>query len=74
MKYTIEIDRENCIACATCFGLDPVHYEQGEDGKSKVVGGTSNGKSVGEFDDDGISDAKTAMDACPVTVIKITEG
>jgi ferredoxin len=73
LKYRIEIDREGCIACATCYTIDPTHYESDEEGKSKVVGGTSNGKSVGNFDDDKITDARSAEGACPVSVITVSE-
>ena len=73
MAYKIEIDRDNCIACATCYTLDPVHFEGDSEGKSKVVGGLSNSKSTGNFDDSKIADAQAAESSCPVSVIKITE-
>jgi ferredoxin len=71
MKYIIEVDREGCIACTTCYTLDPGHFESTSDGRSKVIGGTSNGKSVGEIDDDKIDLAKSAESACPVSVITV---
>ena len=73
MTYRIEIDREGCIACATCYTLDPIHYESDADGKSRVVGGTSNGKSTGTFDDSNLTDAEVAAESCPVSVIKVTQ-
>lgn len=72
LKFKIEIDRENCIACGTCYALDSAHFEPGEENKSKVVGGTTNGKSEGFFDDDKIGDAQEAEQSCPVSVIKVT--
>lgn len=72
MKFKIEIDREKCIACGTCYTLDPVHFEPDEDRKSKVVGGVTNEKSEGSFDDEKIEDAKEAEDSCPVSIIKVT--
>lgn len=74
MIYKIEVDREECIACGACYTSDPDHFESGSEGKSKVVGGTSNGKAIGSFDDYKIEDASTAADCCPmsaITVIKI---
>lgn len=71
MKYTIEVDRENCIACGVCYGTDPNHFEGDADGKSRVHGGTTDGVSVGTFDDDLGDDAKRAADACPVSVITL---
>jgi len=73
VKYQIEVNREGCIACSTCYGLDPAHYESTEDNRSKVVGGTVNGKSVGVFDDDKMVDAQAAADSCPVSVITLTK-
>jgi ferredoxin len=72
LKYKIEINREGCIACGTCYALDQAHFEPGAESKSKVIGGTSNGKSEGKFDDDKIKDAQEAEQSCPVSVIKVT--
>jgi len=41
MKYTIKVNREDCIACGACYGMDPTHFEPGNDLKSNVVGGTT---------------------------------
>ncbi len=73
MTFKIEIDREGCIACATCYTLDPVHFEADAEGKSKVVGGSTNGKSEGSFDDDKLKDAQEAELSCPVSVIKVSK-
>jgi ferredoxin len=72
MKFRIEVDREGCIACATCYTLDPAHFEADAEGKSKVIGGISNGKSEGNFDEDNVKDAQEAELSCPVSVIKVT--
>ena len=72
MAFLIEIDREGCIACATCYTLDPAHFEADAEGKSKVVGGPSNGKSEGSFGDEKLKDAQEAELSCPVSVIKVT--
>jgi len=73
LKFKVEVDREGCIACATCYTLDPDHFESDSEGKSKVKGGTSNGKSTGTFDDDKLSIAQEAESSCPVSVIKVTK-
>ncbi len=70
MKYTIEVDRDTCIACGVCYGTDPSHYESDSAGKSQVIGGTTNGTSVGSFEDQK-EDAQRAADSCPVTAITI---
>ena len=73
MKYQIEVNREGCIACSTCYGLDPTHFESDSEGKSNVIGGTTNGKSTGNFDDEKMADAQAAADSCPVSVITVTK-
>jgi ferredoxin len=73
LRFKIDIDREGCIACATCYTIDPAHFESDIEGKSKVVRGTSDGKSTGSFDDENIGDAKSAAESCPVSVIIVSE-
>jgi ferredoxin len=71
LKYQIEVNREDCVRCASCYTLDPTHFESDPDGKSTVVGGTINGKSTGTFDDEKIIEAQAAADGCPVSVITV---
>ena len=73
MKFQIEVNREDCIRCASCYTLDSDHFEADDEGKSKVRGGVSNGKSTGSFDDDKIAIAEDAESACPVSAIKVTK-
>ena len=74
MKYKIEIDREGCIACGTCYSVDPAHFEPDDEGKSTVTGGETDASgSSGIFNDENIEDAKDAEDSCPVSVITVTE-
>lgn len=74
MKYKIEIDRGGCIACGTCYSVDPVHFEPDDDDKSTVIGGeTDASASSGVFDDDEIEGARNAEDNCPVAIITVTE-
>ena len=73
MKYKIEIEREGCIACGTCYSVDPSHFEPDDDGKSTVIGGeTDANRSSGVFDDEEIESARDAEDSCPVSIITIT--
>jgi len=74
MKYNIEIKRENCIACGSCYSINPTHFEPDGQGKSTVIGGeTDDSTSVGEFNDEGIESARDAEDSCPVSIITVTE-
>lgn len=73
-NYKIEIDRTGCIACGSCYSIDPVHFEPDDEGKSQVVGGeTDANASSGTIDDAGIEDVREAEDNCPVSVITVTE-
>jgi ferredoxin len=72
MSYTIEIDREACIACGVCYNTDPTHYTSDDERKSKVVGGASNGKSLGDFNDGLKDDSERAAVSCPVSAITVT--
>ena len=71
MKYTVEVDREACIACGVCYSTDPTHFEGDAGGKSHVLGGATNGKSAGSFEDLR-EDAQRAADSCPVTAITLS--
>ena len=74
MKYKIEIERGGCIACGSCYSVDPSHFESDEKGKSTVIGGeTDANASSGIFEDDEIENARSAEDSCPVSVITVTE-
>jgi len=74
MKYKIDIKREDCIACGSCYSINPTHFEPDEQGKSKVIGGkTTDSMSVGEFNDTEIDSARDAEDSCPVSIITVTE-
>jgi ferredoxin len=74
VKYKIEIDRTGCIACGSCYSIDPTHFESDDEGKSIVIGGETDASgSSGVFDDEEIENAREAEDSCPVAVITVTE-
>ncbi len=74
MKYKIEIEREGCIACGTCYSLNPSHFEPDDEGKSTVIEGeTDANASSGVFDDEEIENAREAEDSCPASIITVTE-
>ncbi|MEA2070433.1 MAG: ferredoxin [Asgard group archaeon] len=73
-RYTIKIDRTNCIQCGSCYEIDPNHYEADDAFTSYVRDGeTTMESSTGTFDDDKISLAKEAAEACPTGVITVEE-
>ena len=74
MKYEIQIDRTLCLACGTCYSLNPTHFGPGEEEKSSVIGGeTDENSSSGTFDDEEIEKAKQAEDSCPASAITVTQ-
>jgi len=74
VKYEIEIERKGCIACGSCYSIDPYHFEPDEEGKSTVIGGeTDDDSSSRVFDDDEIETAGEAEDSCPTSVITVIE-
>lgn len=74
VKYKIEIDLTGCIACGSCYSIDPSHFEPNDEGKSTVIRGEIDASgSSGVFEDEDIEDAKDAEDSCPVSIITVTE-
>jgi ferredoxin len=74
VKYKIEIDRTGCIACGSCYSIDPSHFEPDDNRKSTVVGGETDASgSSGVFEDNEIENAREAEDSCPVSVITVNE-
>ena len=74
MKYKIEIERGGCIACGSCYSIDPSHFEPDDEGKSTVIGGETDAQgSSGVFEDEDVDNARSAEDSCPVSVITVTE-
>jgi len=74
VRYKIEIEREGCIACGSCYGIDPYHFEPDEEDKSTVIGGENNEHvSSAIFDDGEIETAREAEETCPTSVITVTE-
>lgn len=73
-EYVIKINREECIACGTCYSIDSEHFESDEEEKGQVVNGQTDEKSsTGTFGDEKIEQAKEAEDNCPVSVITVEE-
>ena len=45
-KYTIEVKKDQCTACGTCYSLDPDHYESDDEGYANIIGGDVKMRSV----------------------------
>lgn len=71
MKVICEVKK--CIGCGGCIAVCPECWEFGDDGKTKLIGGTKN--SEGNWEKE-ISEAgchKDAEDGCPAQCIHIVE-
>ena len=73
MKYSVEVNRAACISCGVCYNTDPSHFENDAEGMSMVIGGTTNGVSIGTFDDSLINDSRRAESSCPINAIIVKE-
>ena len=73
IKYRVEINRETCIACGVCYVTDTIHFEEDAEGKAKVVNGTNNSVSIGNFNDEIIGDVQKIAENCPVNAISVLE-
>jgi ferredoxin len=75
MAVNIEIDQEGCIQCGRCYMDEcPEIFMEGEDGTSEIVEQYRDGSSAkGKVPDDLLDCAKRAEDACPVTVITVSQ-
>lgn len=72
-KYQVEINREICIACGVCYDTDTTHFEEDAEGKAKVVNGTNNSVSIGNFNDEIIEGIQKIAEKCPVNAISVSE-
>lgn len=73
MRHKIEVDRDVYTASATCYTIDPASFESNSEGESKVLGGTSKGRSAGSFGDDKMTGTETATNSRLVSVLRIGE-
>ena len=66
-------NHEGCIGCGTCEALCPKFWELREDGKAHLKAGKFDpNKKEYELEVKEAECNKEASDACPVSVIKIT--
>jgi len=73
-KYKIEHDRQNCIGCSACAGIDENFWKMDEgDGKSNLVDSKKrdDGWEERDIEEADFPKNKEAADACPVNVIHI---
>lgn len=56
------IDRDGCISCGLCAETCPEVFQMADDGLAEVIGGIT---------EDNETDAREAMEDCPVSVISI---
>lgn len=72
----VELDREACIGAAACVAVDPDNWSIVEDGKVDLKDSKKDDKTgffIREIDESELAKWKEAAEACPVTVIHITD-
>jgi len=75
-RYKITYDREQCIGAAACIAVFPERWILADDGKADLNGGKSNDdNSIQELEitEKEFKQMMDAAQACPVTVIHITD-
>jgi len=55
------VDKDKCIGCGACIGIDNEHFDFDDEGLSEVI-------SQDNLESD---DLKDAIESCPVNAIKI---
>ena len=66
-------NHEECIGCGTCIALCPKYWEWNEDNKARIKGGKfDENKKEYELEINEFECNKDAEEACPVSVIKIS--
>lgn len=75
-KYKVVYTRKECIGAAACTAVAPKFWEIVADGKADLLGSVSkenNDVQELEIDEEDLEVMKSAAEACPVTIIHITE-
>ena len=75
-KYKVFLERDGCIAAATCVGADPKHWKMKlSDNKVDILGGTTIPGTTNQeiiIDEADLPACKLAAEVCPVNIIHIT--
>lgn len=75
MTVYVKIDQEGCIQCGLCYCDEcPEVFVEGGDGTSEIAEKYQDGSPAkGALPDDLLKCAQRAAEACPVTVIVISD-
>jgi len=76
MTVIVEIDQEGCIQCGRCYNDEcPEVFNEGEDGTAEIEEQYRDGSSAkGKVPEEMLDCANKAAEACPVTVITVSQG
>jgi ferredoxin len=75
-EVRVTVDREECIACGTCYEECPEVFEEDpQDGLSRIVEAYRIGDdpAVGQVPDGLVDCVRTAAEGCPVEAIQVEE-
>jgi ferredoxin len=60
-KFSVKINKNECIGCGSCTAVCPANFEMGDDGKAKVINS--------EVEELGCN--QLAAENCPVQAISV---
>lgn len=73
-KYVLKLDKETCQSNFICTAVDPTHFEEADDGKAGLIGGSRDDHIESlEIDEDEKQAAQQAADGCPVLAIELVD-
>lgn len=64
-KYTVEVEKNKCISCATCTSICPDNFQMDSDGKSMAL--------HKQITDKELASNKSAAECCSGNAIRITD-
>ncbi|MFQ6085649.1 MAG: ferredoxin [Candidatus Bathyarchaeia archaeon] len=74
---TVRVDKDECIACASCYQLCPKVFERESDGKARVARSlivrNEPSFTIGKIGPEYIECARLAEGACPASAIAVEE-
>lgn len=73
-KYQLKFDKDKCQSNFVCTAVDPDHFQEADDGKAELIGGSSEGSiqtlDVEESEKD---QAEQAASGCPMLAIELID-
>jgi len=70
----LKFDKNKCQSNFVCTAVDPDHFQEADDGKVELIGGTVEGNiHTLEVDESEKTRAQQAADGCPMMAIELID-